>query len=252
MWVLLHSTMLLLIRQQDHIRRYVDLFYIPLCFYLYELGSAITEVENVVFTFHYASTYTRRSDSQSDRQRFYIPLCFYLYWMDTLTAYGMAILHSTMLLLIRRVISDTWGLVWFYIPLCFYLYRIHPVVHEHHIFFTFHYASTYTRRKRIRAALCKILHSTMLLLILANPHADAGAGVFTFHYASTYTKQKPKKPDYEAILHSTMLLLIRSKQNRNIVMLFFYIPLCFYLYHNRNACHKDCIFLHSTMLLLIR
>ena len=56
-----------------------------------------------IFTFHYASTYTRRNCCRALIHTIYIPLCFYLYAAVPLNRKFCQHLHSTMLLLIRHI-----------------------------------------------------------------------------------------------------------------------------------------------------
>ena len=120
-----------------------------------------------IFTFHYASTYTKPGFRQS-RSDFK----FTFHYASTYTQYGVSVLR--------------WKMI-----------------------FTFHYASTYTPIQNFLGYAYIDLHSTMPLLIqitsALHPSvpciyiplclylygAEAGAGgrknLFTFHYASTYT-----------------------------------------------------------------
>ena len=53
----LHSTMLLLILIKKNVILLLKKLYIPLCFYLYDSQKFFTGIF-ILFTFHYASTYT--------------------------------------------------------------------------------------------------------------------------------------------------------------------------------------------------
>ena len=141
----LHSTMLLLIRRDilTCYDQFVDLHSTMLLLILPSMIS--TDWLVILFTFHYASTYT-----------------------DNVSSFGRKVihLHSTMLLLIQIWVFGSDRQLLIYIPLCFYLY------------------SSYSRRVRssysIYIPLCfylytmqevghfriQNLHSTMLLLIL--------------------------------------------------------------------------------------
>ena len=183
--------------------------YIPLCFYLYNLRWSVLWTD-MIFTFHYVSTYTQLNSLMLSLVRnlhstmfllirknpiymiidiiIYIPLCFYLYETAEHRQRPDTNLHSTMFLLIRR--QNSWGKAEYsiYIPLCFYLYRLLDTM-------------------RMYGAVD--LHSTMFLLILNTCIFSLSPLIpFTFHYVSTYTISR----------HECQLI---SK---------IYIPLCFYLY----------------------
>ena len=121
-----------------------------------------------LFTFHYASTYTQDTEAQP-RQETYLHSTMLLLILTTTTHYYQRSfhLHSTMLLLILLYLSHASYFEHIYIPLCFYLYSMPSIAQMTSTLFTFHYASTYT-------------------------DASAGPAVmlyaFTFHYASTYTR----------------------------------------------------------------
>ena len=128
--------------------------------------SGTTTKENIIFTFHYASTYTLpQPDQHSSR----------LY------------LHSTMPLLILVISYYISVLIRIYIPLCLYLY---PAAIKRQFFalsFTFHYASTYTIL-RLRLILSDRIYIPLCLYLYnANVATIDRAMIFTFHYASTYT-----------------------------------------------------------------
>ena len=74
------------------------------------------------------------------------------------------------------------------------------------------------------------LHSTMFLLIPVATLRAAFCTTFTFHYVSTYTVERSLKTGSSLI----------------------YIPLCFYLYEDKNRVAYYLDNLHSTMFLLIR
>ena len=138
----LHSTMLLL---------YLDDYYMP-------------QMANI-FTFHYASTLSRRLLVFKLMRQIYIPLCFYfIVWLY----------------------CPRWYMEEIYIPLCFYFIAEYFVDNiSGYIFtfhyastlstdtgcsagsetqFTFHYASTLSLPDELKQAILCNLHSTMLLL----------------------------------------------------------------------------------------
>ena len=120
--------------------------YIPLCLYLYSASGTTTQ-SNIIFTFHYASTYTASNVvlavqmfylhstmplliliseyvGLETKVTIYIPLCLYLYRCHSLFAfYVYQNLHSTMPLLIRIEYYQPRNIFRIYIPLCLYLYR---------------------------------------------------------------------------------------------------------------------------------
>ena len=165
--VYLHSTMFLLIPDRVVLSGFCPAIYIPLCFYLYKSGIALTLIPVWI----------------------YIPLCFYLYFDLRLDKHGCSHLHSTMFLLIREFDLHSTLVEHIYIPLCFYLYGQVTRSHRQNFLiyiplcfylyrkgvlsgrdnesrFTFHYVSTYTSQSRKRFQSWKLnLHSTMFLLI---------------------------------------------------------------------------------------
>ena len=123
----LHSTMLLLIPQQQVI----------VCL-------------SCSFTFHYASTYTGTGALQNlPRKNIYIPLCFYLYGYVLDARQGKTHLHSTMLLLI---LTGAIVAVLSYILFTFHYASTYTqsaaLLSPCEFPFTFHYASTYTAAQR--------------------------------------------------------------------------------------------------------
>ena len=209
--------------------------YIPLCFYLYVSMADVTQI-NLLFTFHYASTYTRRLQGLSFRRtqlhstmlllipvRETIKACQIMYLHSTmlllipgLTDVSLNIkvhLHSTMLLLILG--SDVWMKIpsGIYIPLCFYLYA-------------WGYTSYAGKKGHLHSTMLLLipkfiywhtvdisdLHSTMLLLIRVR---HALSTVYCHHLHSTMLLLIPttfrRCGDSGTDLHSTMLLLIRIR-----------------------------------------
>ena len=96
--------------------------------------------------------------------------------------------------------------------------------------FTFHYVSTYTPPRRVKAPDIRNLHSTMFLLIRDKGDKGDKGDTFTFHYVSTYTDPDPEESRCHTHLHSTMFLLIQSSPLILPHTFHIYIPLCFYLY----------------------
>ena len=145
--------------------------YIPLCFYLYSecIGSIICQIK---FTFHYVSTYTLWSGTDTaDTRYIYIPLCFYLYcgpaasWSWCCRIYIIYIPLCFYLYEWRLWHQELDSRI--YIPLCFYLYQVQ-------------------RAPAVRFRLH--LHSTMFLLIRNIRRFRIIICAFTFHYVSTYTR----------------------------------------------------------------
>ena len=228
----LHSTMLLLYRRSE-----------------------AQDIWFSTFTFHYASTLSRRTRWTRCVSSIYIPLCFYFilivhsrsfqrhliyiplcfYFISGGTAYFVRRnlnLHSTMLLLYLDHLLE---------------YPVH-IVHLHSTMlllyqvlqrgrysvseFTFHYASTLSATYEGYTAFYRNLHSTMLLLYRQSGTSwKSETARFTFHYASTLSYRLGCDSLVVSHLHSTMLLL----------------------YLNRSADTIEITSnLHSTMLLLYR
>ena len=139
----LHSTMLLLYLIFLFKTGHIKFIYIPLCFYFIPEHDACYFFSDL-FTFHYASTLSRRLAERRSEQcinlhstmlllyqkwdwqklrktQIYIPLCFY---------FILPVMHPTVC---RKVI---------YIPLCFYFILRRNPFQEEKVIFTFHYAST--------------------------------------------------------------------------------------------------------------
>ena len=122
------------------------MIYIPLCFYLYSVHSALIasvscNLHSTMFLLIRKKEVFYKEDyliyiplcfylykavgvlKEADKQ-IYIPLCFYLYWLAS---------QADMLA------NDI------YIPLCFYLYWVQGFTYPPQTRFTFRYVSTYTR-----------------------------------------------------------------------------------------------------------
>ena len=195
--------------------------------------TAVNAYNNILFTFHYASTYTSN-----------------LACISSSSSY----LHSTMLLLIQSQLLrftvciaftfhyastytnpcvDSFRDLWLiYIPLCFYLYDQAGAVRvlTGHIYiplcFYLYMLPSYGKGRiaHIYIPLCFYLYVSACLL----------------NAFSAFD------------LHSTMLLLIHQKTVIRAVKENIYIPLCFYLYSTSSESERArMINLHSTMLLLI-
>ena len=184
--------MFLLILGANLIPESFETIYIPLCFYLYD-RSVPNVLPSSVFTFHYVSTYTKRTDNRSDKRVdlhstmfllirrdirpwqsegiIYIPLCFYLYY-----SVKVPFLWS--------------GFI--YIPLCFYLYSLQHSVRLAYTLFTFHYVSTYTNgQMQYLIVEGDIYIPLCFYLYYRHDVIHTGAKWFTFHYVSTYTLRHP-------------------------------------------------------------
>ena len=186
------------------------MIYIPLCFYLYEQSRRTKPVE-VIFTFHYVSTYTDFSNTI-----FVGDSLFTFHYVSTYTLShrlwnsrcNVFTFHYVSTYTIIRLLTVC-QINKIYIPLCFYLYEDEERDSFFYFQFTFHYVSTYT------IPICL---------------DTAAIPAFTFHYVSTYTRSVSGDALPVSDLHSTMFLLILR-----IRLLFhefdqIYIPLCFYLY----------------------
>ena len=141
----LHSTMLLLYRSGSICGPMTaTTFTFHYASTLSRRGSAQVK-EHFSFTFHYASTLSERSQPPAGaRVYIYIPLCFYF---------------------IDKECHERLKIVLIYIPLCFYFIRKYNLCIRIHLSqFTFHYASTLSKAAGGRNDRAVNLHSTMLLL----------------------------------------------------------------------------------------
>ena len=162
------------------------------------------------FTFHYASTLSkRRSEEGSRRISIYIPLCFYF---------------------IGFLVTVLCGVICIYIPLCFYF--INGI------------SSSSIRRIEIYIPLCFyficlfLSHGQRAFLIyipLCFYFIEAPIGI---------------AGEIRIHLHSTMLLLYRKSQITCSMGSDIYIPLCFYFIEYPVILRIRKADLHSTMLLL--
>ena len=97
------------------------------------------------FTFHYGSTSTSfRCTSCRHNNWIYIPLWFYFYQEQSWQFFPTFYLHSTMVLLLRKIDQLAKLPIQIYIPLWFYFYRYAPAACRIVCEFTFHYGSTST------------------------------------------------------------------------------------------------------------
>ena len=143
-WVhYLHSIMLLLYLAFGFLHPSTPYIYIPLCFYFIEMALRLAGAGNQVFTFHYASTLSRKAAWSIMSTMIYIPLCFYFIYFP--------LRHW------RRFCH-------IYIPLCFYFIAASIWGTHSCVAFTFHYASTLSKAEPNKACTRADLHSIMLLL----------------------------------------------------------------------------------------
>ena len=121
------------------------------------------------FTFHYASTLSRRRKKELRKSKYH--------------------LHSTMLLLYQGDRRLHGASVLIYIPLCFYFIRSAQPFSLFHLQFTFHYASTLS----VPSSMMPVSKSKFTFHY-ASTLSGGSAGrhcrddVFTFHYASTLSR----------------------------------------------------------------
>ena len=191
----LHSTMLLLYRLPTAADRWRRPIYIPLCFYFIDLINGGIN-GTIKFTFHYAST-----------------LSLQVLRAESLLRY----LHSTMLLLYLIFLFKTGHIKFIYIPLCFYFIPEHDACYFFSDLFTFHYASTLSRRlAERRSEQCINLHSTMLLL-----------------YQKWDWQKLRKTQIYIPLCFYFILPVMHPTVCRKVI----YIPLCFYFIDYENTVH---------------
>ena len=79
--IYLHSTMLLLYHYKIRNLDCLCIIYIPLCFYFIRKEPTYWGL-TVMFTFHYASTLSKREYKRTFRTGVYIPLCFYFIFLN--------------------------------------------------------------------------------------------------------------------------------------------------------------------------
>ena len=139
-----------------------------------------------VFTFHYASTLSDNNCNRCKEKYIYIPLCFYF--------------------ILRRIAAKDIDTC-IYIPLCFYFIGGKQESASKNTQFTFHYASTLSKPKRIVERSKKNLHSIMLLLYQVN-NIQVSSGLSIYIPLCFYFIQP------SSLLSSTQVII--------------YIPLCFY------------------------
>ena len=166
----LHSTMLLLYRVKKCYYLYTSAIYIPLCFYFigsapgyhdaclliyiplcfyFILVDATIEYIHSIFTFHYASTLSGRWCSIVRRHKNHLHSTMLLLYREwRFEGCGRVHnLHSTMLLLYLNTFSSSSERFKIYIPLCFYFITGRLTPQRSGNRFTFHYASTLSKRE---------------------------------------------------------------------------------------------------------
>ena len=208
------------------------LIYIPLWFYLYLLPDLIY-LPVLQFTFHYGSTYT--GGPYTLIPHFEI---FTFHYGSTYTFFPAAVapqnphLHSTMVLLIQIRLRSGFSL--------------HPA-------FTFHYGSTYTKLDKIRRYGIVHLHSTMVLLILQFLAKSQNLLlIYIPLWFYLYWFCRCKFCDCKSIYIPLWFYLYTEYVKKCLHYLQIYIPLWFYLYSCHSFHDSLPIYLHSTMVLLIR
>ena len=124
------------------------LIYIPLCFY-FILVDATIEYIHSIFTFHYASTLSGRWCSIVRRHKLHLHSTMLLLYREwRFEGCGRVHnLHSTMLLLYLNTFSSSSERFKIYIPLCFYFITGRLTPQRSGNRFTFHYASTLSKRE---------------------------------------------------------------------------------------------------------
>ena len=163
-----------------------ELLYIPLCFY-YIIDASCSWLAYSVFTFHYASTISTRTRGRRTRENLlYIPLCFY--YILKLSKPFLVWIHL-------------------YIPLCFYYIAKSDQSAAGLLPFTFHYASTISRKGRIPGVI------TSLYIPLCFYYICWGC----YHLSPFYNLYIPLCFYYICIRRFNM----KNKE-------YLYIPLCFY------------------------
>ena len=209
------------------------------------------------FTFHYASTLSLAdADKAALDNAIYIPLCFYfIYFFHRLSSAHPWYLHSIMLLLYHKCGCLSYEYIWhlhsimlllylcslfvrqyvfpIYIPLCFYFISLRKCLRKPLLSFTFHYASTLSKRRHGRKRDCNKIYIPLCFYFIEimNEKADRQIQIyiplcfyfilsrliqclkcfeFTFHYASTLSGLGSFLPGIRNNLHSIMLLLYHS------------------------------------------
>ena len=188
--------------------RYMELIYIPLCFYFIYLVSAGHRHWSPIYIPLCFYFILRRTGISSGTTRIYIPLCFYFIAVHAGAGNGdqpFTFHYASTLSDLRRRLSP--AAVGIYIPLCFYF-----------IDWTI---DNRTLWKPIYIPLCFYFIGYLRQL-------KRQGSSFTFHYASTLSLEAVRCTEMELHLHSTMLLLYRQLQFKESSRSSIYIPLCFY------------------------
>ena len=225
--------------------------YIPLCFY-FIFRRDMGLYSDLEFTFHYASTLSRRALSCRARvSPIYIPLCFYFILSNYIIAErGKKIYIPLCFYFIPAAFLILSGTCCIYIPLCFYFIMILCLHPESTVPFTFHYASTLsdmaTAKKLPSGSIYIPLCFYFITAWMMKPEKHLRIYIPLCFYFIT-------QGDIEKLtitnLHSTMLLLYQSRYNGHLEASSFtfhyastlsaangdgwtiipiYIPLCFY------------------------
>ena len=206
------------------------------------------------FTFHYASTLSKKVNPNSFVTCIYIPLCFYF-------------------IAVFVIITATSSLTFTFHYASTLSSPGHPVFVPC-FSFTFHYASTLSKKdtwsfcfKEIYIPLCFYFIDEMMVTMLLN--ADLHSTMLLLYHCR-YMSRKQRENN----LHSTMLLLYPGWNHHTAPMHLIYIPLCFYFiegdrwlkrtFHRFTFHYASTLsnpvqpeksrwpYLHSTMLLLYR
>ena len=226
----LHSTMLLLYRWSAPLKRSAQLIYIPLCFYfisisgwknprrkinlhstmllLYQIQTLINAAAKQ-FTFHYASTLSKKTQKQVCRKK-----RFTFHYASTLSPGARRItkeefdLHSTMLLLYQAVSCKSQSYHFYLHSTMLLLYQAEiPLFYDRGFDLHSTMLLLYPALKIICHTIGIYLHSTMLLLYHGrNPPTYQGLRIYIplcFYFIQTLS----------------MILICRKC---------IYIPLCFY------------------------
>ena len=148
-------------------------------------------------------------------------------------------LHSTMLLLYRKIVPDTVFIIPFtfhyastlsltllcvslciviYIPLCFYFIGARGAWMRTLITFTFHYASTLSIESYWSLIILNefTFHYASTLSKTFSSQKISNL-IFTFHYASTLSTIIGDRGNLDTNLHSTMLLLYQDQEGQMVL-----------------------------------
>ena len=199
----------------------------------YTAGVTQQSTERKAFTFHYVSTYTLLTrQSEPGQDNLHSTMFLLIRKMILHDVFRFFNLHSTMFLLILVSMPATVFRSSIYIPLCFYLYQAK--------------LNLTAGMNFIYIPLCFYLYRRRVMM-------EENGGEFTFHYVSTYTGIHSDPAGSPQYLHSTMFLLIPGPWIQNEVYGLNLHSTMFLLILGRL---KEFVLyfqdLHSTMFLLIR